>query len=42
MIAQNGTLQNDLIDQITGSTRLAPRNSYPELFIALEAGLLME
>ena len=39
MIAQNGTLQNDLIDQITGSTRLAPRNSYPELFIALEAGV---
>lgn len=39
MVAQNGTLQNDLIDQIPNVIHLAPRNSYPELFVALEAGV---
>lgn len=39
MVAQNGTLQNDLIEQIPNVVHLAPRNSYPDLFIALEAGV---
>jgi ABC-type amino acid transport substrate-binding protein len=39
MLAQMGTLQVDLIEQIPEVNALAPLNSYPELLISLSSGV---